>query len=99
MIRVQVITKDGSDLYSDLRKAIDSGKIRSFAKVKVKGGLKVRHVDRRTPGWINFHKQSGIVLAEVNCNALNEEWKILQAFVGRMTDHFKDKISCINIQF
>jgi hypothetical protein len=99
MARVQVITKEGSNLYAELRKAIESNKIRSFEKVKVKGGLKIKHVGKDTPGWINLEKQSGIILAEVKCNAPDKEWKILQAFIGRMTDHFHDDIVCINVQF
>jgi hypothetical protein len=98
MIKVQVISNKDRNLYSGFRGAIENGSIRSFTKVKVKGGLKIKHKDKYTPGWINIQKLSGMLLAEVYCNAQDKEWKILQAFIGRIIDHFKEDIICINIQ-
>ncbi len=98
MIRVQVIARDSANnIYADFRKAIEEKKLQSFQKAKVKGGLKIKH--KKMPGWINLERQPGMIIAEVKCNAADMEWKILQAFIGRITDHFHDDLACINIQF
>jgi hypothetical protein len=39
-----------------------------------------------------------MLLVDVHCADESMQWQILQAFIGRVVDHFGDVISAINIQ-
>jgi len=97
MIHMQVIAKDNSNLHSLVRAAIHEGKIKSFEIVRVRGGLKIQH--RKFLGSVSLAKKPGLLLATLRCHAKRREWQLLDAFIGRMTYHFREKIAAINIQF
>jgi hypothetical protein len=97
MIHMQVIGKEGSTIKSLFRTAIQDKKIKSFRVVQVKGGLRVQHAKHM--GSIKFIQKKNILFATLLCNNKSKEWQILEAFIGRLTYHFKERIAGINIQF
>ena len=97
MIHMQVIGKEGSIIKSLFRTAIHGKKIKSFKVVQVKGGMKIEHA--KFMGSIKFIQKKNILFATLLCNNKSKEWQILEAFIGRLTYHFKDRIAAINIQF
>jgi len=99
MVHIQIITRDRANIHALLRQAIQDRRIRSFETVRVKGGLKIQHKNPGTPGSISLSRKPGLLLATLRCNAKNKEWKLLEAFVGRMTYHFRADIAAMNIQF
>jgi hypothetical protein len=97
MIHMQIIGRDGSRLKPLIRTAIQEGKIKSFQIAQIKGGLKVQHA--KHPGSIKFTQKKNVLFATLVCNNKNREWQILESFIGRLTYHFKDSITAVNIQF
>jgi hypothetical protein len=91
MMYVSATSADGSQLQTLLREAIRDGDVRSFQVAQVKGGLRVKH--KKHPGVIIFEKQhDGSLWAKVSCKDKDQEWKLLEAFVGRLVYHFRDQI-------
>ncbi|HRI89629.1 MAG TPA: hypothetical protein PK869_15255, partial [Candidatus Hydrogenedentes bacterium] len=51
-------------------------------------------------GRIRFQKAAGkIVVATVISKSLNDEWQILQSFVGFIYRHFKQYVSSMSLHF
>lgn len=95
MITLQIISK-GENIHQMIVKKIKEGKLKSFELSK--RNYRLSHIN--SPGWINLnYDQPGILRAEVKSKDSSREWQILEHFIGRLTYHFKDNISCINIQF
>ncbi len=97
MIQLQIIGKDGARLQTLVRTAIQEGKITAFQVAQVKGGLKIQHY--KYLGSIKFSQKKNILFATLKCNNKQREWQLLESFIGRLTYHFKDKMTAINIQF
>ena len=98
MIRLQIIEKNGAKLHKKLKDAMSSGELRTFEIQKK--GKKVSHKNKKYPGWMNWSSSYGVI----NCEILSpqkpgEEWKLLSAFVGRLSDKYSKEIHSINIQF
>jgi hypothetical protein len=52
------------------------------------------------PGWINWDETiGGILVAEIHTRATNQEWQLLQAFVGYLDRHLGDHIESISITY
>lgn len=96
MIHIQVIARDGTSLRVPIRRAIESGAIRSFEISQIKGGMRIVH--KKHPGQIGFSASNGPLLATLRCNNRQREWQLLEAFVGRLAYHFRSEIAAINIQ-
>ncbi len=104
MKRVQVIPKEGINLYSKLiKKEVElSRKNRGTlyrSALKKKGREKWSHTDYK--GWVNFQAAiGGVVVVEVHTKASrDEEWKLFHAFMGFLDRHFREEILAINIQY
>jgi hypothetical protein len=97
MIHLQMVSREGANLQSLVRSAINDGQIKSFAIARVKGGLVIKH--KKHIGEISLDQTSGPLLATLKCKNRTKEWQLLEAFVGRLAYHFKNDISAVNIQF
>jgi len=97
MIHLQIIGKDEARLQPLLRAAIKARRIKSFTVVQVQGGLKIQH--KLYVGSIKFTQKKAILFATLRCQNQGKQWQLLESFIGRMTYHFQDKMSAINIQF
>ncbi|HYX72868.1 MAG TPA: hypothetical protein VE732_08855 [Nitrososphaera sp.] len=97
MIHLQIVSRDGQNLQSLIRSAINEGSIKSFAIARVKGGLVIKH--KKHLGEIALENTSGPLLATLKCKNRAKEWQLLEAFVGRLAYHFKNEVSAVNIQF
>ena len=98
MVHLQIVGRTGSNMTTEIRTAIAEQRIRSFEITQVRGGVRLKH--KRHPGEIRLQQSEGDgpLLVTVRCRPVNQEWQLLSAFIGRLTDHFKDQISSINIQ-
>ncbi len=94
---LQVIPKEKVKLKSLLKSKERSlrGKNTSFIR-KGKGHWK--HV--KYPGWIKFEgSKQGVLIVEINTRKPEQEWQLLQAFIGYLDRHFGDKIESIFIHY
>lgn len=53
----------------------------------LKGGSRIKH--KNDIGEIRFNKTVGLLLATLVCKNRSKEWKLLEAFGGRLAYHFK----------
>ena len=97
MIHLQMVSREGENLQSLIRSAINDGRIKSFAIARVTGGLVIKH--KKHIGEIGLEQTSGPLLATLKCKNRAKEWQLLEAFVGRLAYHFKNEVSALNIQF
>jgi hypothetical protein len=98
MIRLQIVEKRNANLYKKLKTAMKKGELKTFYTEKK--GLKVIHTNTNHPGWMNWSSTSGVICCEIlSPHKPGEEWKFLNAFIGRMADKYRDDIHNINIQF
>jgi hypothetical protein len=95
MIHLQIIDKDDARIQSLLRNSIQAGSIKSFQVVQVKGGIKVKQA--KYLGSLKFAQKKHILFGTLQCNNQAKEWQLLEAFIGRLTYHFKDYITAINL--
>jgi hypothetical protein len=98
MIHIQVISRQGENLQSLIRAAIADGRIRSFSVSRVKGGLRLQHRSNDIKGEVRLAKSAGPLLVTLVSKNRSKEFRILEAFIGRLAYHFKNEISSINIQ-
>ncbi len=103
MIKLSVIPRERQSLYSILvRKELE-------LRRKNKGTLfrcgpkrrkeeKWRHTNRN--GWIRFQEAlGGILVATVQARDSDEEWMLLNSFVGFLDRHFRKDVSSITIHY
>ena len=96
MIHIQVVPQADEDLKGMLRAAITEGRIKSFEIARVRGGLRVIH--KRYNGRVDLDQKNGILTAKLSCHNRDDEWQLVQAFVGRLIYHFRDHIVTLDIQ-
>lgn len=96
MIHAVALSRSGNNLQGAIRNAIKDGAIKSFEVSQVKGGFRIKH--KKHMGEIRFTKTSGPLVAHLVCKNRSKEWQLLEAFVGRLAYHFKNDVTCINIQ-
>ena len=95
MIRLQIVERPGSRLFSVLKKAIRSKDLRTFSLEK--GGKRVVHI--RSPGYMNWVEVDGVIACEIRTpRDEGKEWQLLTAVVGRLADRFPAAVESINIQ-
>jgi len=95
MIRLQIVERPGSRLFSVLKKAIRSKDLRTFSLEK--GGKRVVHI--RSPGYMNWVEVDGLIACEIRTpRDEGKEWQLLTAVVGRLADRFPAAVESINIQ-
>ncbi len=98
MIRLQIVEKRGASLHKKLKAAMKSGELKTFTTQK--RGRKVTHTKKDYPGWMNWSSSSGVICCEIlSPHKPGLEWKLLNAFVGRLADKYSKEIHNINIQF
>jgi len=56
---------------------------------------------KKHKGWINLQRSAGdVVTAEVlSRGPAEDQWQLLQVFIGWLDRHFGDKIQAVNIQY
>jgi hypothetical protein len=96
-VHLQLLSRTGAQLDTLIRTAIAHESIKSFEVARVKGGLRIRH--KKHLGEVRFSRTPGPLLATLVCKNRSKEWQLLEAFVGRLSYHFKNDIAAINIQF
>jgi hypothetical protein len=96
MIRMQIVERPGTKLFSVLKRAIRSKDLRTFSLEK--GGKRVVHV--RSPGFMNWTEIEGVIACEIKAKAKDEgkEWQLLANVIGRLADRFPACVESINIQ-
>jgi hypothetical protein len=95
MIRVQIVERPGSDLFSLLKTELRDGDLRTFSLEK--RGWKVVH--DRYPGWMNWSCGQGAISCEILSPQKPEsEWQFLSALVGRLAHKYDAYVESINIQ-
>ena len=98
MVRLQIIERPGVDLYRALVAAMRSGELRTF--LLVKRGRKVQHKNPNYHGWMNWQNLHGVIVCEIlSPRKPGDEWKLLQALVGRLADKYAAQVHSITIQF
>ena len=98
MIRLQIVERDGADLYRLLIAAMRSGDLRTF-RVQDRG-RKVTHANPNYPGWMHWSHAGGVINCEiVSPRKPESEWRLLGAFIGRLADKYTDRVHFISIQF
>lgn len=96
MIRVQIVERDGVDLYRTLVDAMREGQLRTL-HVKNRG-RKVTH--ERYPGWIAWSHSPGVIDCKVfGSRQPGSEWQLFSAFLGRLADRYAADIARIDVQF
>jgi len=79
MIRVQIIERSGSEVFSVLKSAMRVGDLRTFSLQKRE--RKVVH--ERYPGWMNWSSSEGVISCEIlSPQKPDSEWQFLSALVG-----------------
>ena len=95
MIRLQIVERPGTRLFSTLKKAIRAKDLRTFSLEK--GGKRVVHI--RSPGYMNWVEVDGLLACEIRTpRDEGKEWQLLTAIVGRLADRFPAAVESINIQ-
>jgi len=95
MIRLQIVERPGTRLFSVLKKAIRSKDLRTFSLEK--GGKRVVHI--RSPGYMTWVEVEGVIACEIRTpKDPGKEWQLLTAVVGRLADRFPAAVESINIQ-
>lgn len=96
MVRVQIVEKEGADLFETLKAAMREGDLRTFYLEK--RGRKVTHGN--APGWINWDARMGVITCEIlSPQKPGREWQILSNLIGRLADRYPDLVHSINIEF
>lgn len=95
MIRMQIIERPGTKLFSLLKRAMRSGELRTFSLEK--GGARVVHI--RSPGFMNWTYTEGVIACEIRTpRDEGKEWQLLAAVIGRLADRYTSVVESVNIQ-
>jgi hypothetical protein len=98
MIRVVVVPQTGENFYGMLVKKEKALKTFYRAGTIKSGQRKWRH--RRFPGWVNLERTAGgMLVAAVKAMDSEQEWQILEAFIGVLNRHFRKELSSISINY
>lgn len=94
MIRVQIVEREGANLFRTLVSAMREGELRTL-HVKERG-RKIVH--ERYPGWIAWSHSPRVITCKV-FGQPGSEWQLFSAFLGRLAHKYPDSIAGIDIQF
>ena len=96
MIDLQIVEKQGVNLYKILVHAMRSGELRTFFVQK--RGKRVTHARYR--GWMNRESSQGFIHCQVlSPKKPNDEWKFVRALIGRLADRYAGYIASITLYF
>ena len=96
MIRLQIVARPGVKLFNDIKRAIRSKDLRTFALAR--RGSRVVHV--RAPGFMTWEPtEGGLIACEIRTpKDDNQEWQLLEKVVGRLAARFPASVESVNIQ-
>lgn len=96
MIRLQIVARPGVKLFNDIKRAIRSKDLRTFALER--RGSRVVHV--RAPGFMTWEPtEGGLIACEIRTpKDENQEWQLLEKVVGRLAARFPGSVEGVNIQ-
>ncbi len=95
MIRLQIVERPGTKLFSVLKRAIRSKELRTFTLER--RGTRVVHV--RSPGYMSWTDAEGVIACEIRTpRDEGKEWQLLTNVVGRLADRYAGMVESINIQ-
>ena len=96
MIRLQIVARPGVKLFNDIKRAIRSKDLRTFALER--RGSRVVHV--RAPGFMTWEPtEGGLIACEIRTpKDENQEWQLLEKVVGRLAARFPGSVESVNIQ-
>jgi hypothetical protein len=97
MTKITVVPRTGEDVFKLMIAKEKEGKFSTFYRTgrKKKGEDKWLHTNY--PGNIKFHQcYGGICIAIISSE---DEWQILQAFVGLMSRQMRESIASISISY
>ncbi len=97
MIKIQIVERDGANLFQVVKSACYDGTLRTFSAEK--RGKKITHTTY--PGYITWSSaRDGVIIASLRSpQRPQDEWKILSAFIGRLADKYPSSIHTISLQF
>ena len=95
-IRLQLVERDGTELYKTRIADMRSGKLEML--IVSPDGRKVTHAKFKK-ARMNLALEHGVVVGEIKCSAGPDGWKLLQAVVGRLADKYPDRVESVAIQF
>ena len=95
MIRLQIVERPGTKLFSVLKRAIRSKELRTFSLER--HGTRVVHVS--APGFMSWSYADGVISCQIRApRDEGKEWQLLSNFVGRLADRYTSGVEGINIQ-
>jgi hypothetical protein len=96
MIRLQIVARPGVKLFNDIKRAIRTKDLRTFALER--RGSRVVHV--RAPGFMNWEPTAGgLIACEIRTpKDENQEWQLLEKVVGRLAARFPASVESVSIQ-
>ena len=96
MIRLQIVARPGVKLFNDIKRAIRTKDLRTFALER--RGSRVVHV--RAPGFMSWEPtEGGLIACEIRTpRDENQEWQLLEKVVGRLAARFPGSVESVNIQ-
>jgi hypothetical protein len=99
MVHLQLTSRNGENIQTLLRSAINEGTIKSFEISGVAGGVRIRHKKHLGELHLTKARGRGPLGVTLVCYNRRKEWQLLEAFIGRLAYHFKSQIAAVNIQF
>ena len=98
MIRLQIVERDGANLYQTLKRAMRSKELQTFALGK--GGRRVTHKNVNYPGWMTWSSAQGAITCEiVSPREPGSEWRFLSALMGRLADRYAGLVHSVHVEF
>lgn len=95
MIQIQVVPREGVDLYKLLRaKVLHEATTWDWSN---KAKTRLKHV--QSDGHIDVANAGGVVVARVYPKAPRDLFYLAEKFMGRMVAWFEDDLASINVQF
>ena len=95
MIQIQVVPREGVDVYRLLRsKVLHEATTWDWSN---KAKTRLKHV--QSDGHIDVSNAGGVVHARVHPKASRDLFYLAEKFMGRMVAWFEDDLAAINVQF
>lgn len=103
MIKITITPRAGENIYGLLVKKELSLRSKNQGTLHRAGGKKSgedKWKHSSYPGWVRFQKcLGGVSVALVQARNPDEEWQLLQSFIGFLHRHFRDSISSITLTY
>ena len=95
MIQIQVVPREGVDVYKLLRSKVLHEATTWYWGNKAK--TRLRHI--QSEGHIDVANAGGVVVARVYPKAPRDLFYLAEKFMGRMVAWFEEELTAINVQF